>query len=64
MKSCDTLLFHVQQPTLRWIRPQSSRPRAQAVVQNSGMKTRGTRFSNLNTIQLEKNRKRITLLQN
>ena len=52
-------LFHVQQPTLRRIRPQSSRPRAQAVVQNSGMKTTGTRFSNLNTIQLEKNRKRI-----
>ena len=29
-----------------------------------GMKTTRTRFSNLNTIQLGKNRKRITLLQN
>ena len=29
------------------------------MAQNSGMKTTRTRFSNLNTIQLEKNRKRI-----
>ena len=49
--SCTTAYFKVDSTSIKYV--------AQAVVRNSGMKTTRTRFSNLNTIQLEKNRKRI-----